>query len=208
MTAASAEQMPEPERLELRVPLFETAIRALDDEQRHVVLDLGVARSGTVSLCNGRRCRLDVMALEAGAESGLDQLEAEEFSALVKSALPPAAGESVDLVLCWNLLNYLSTEQIATILAELAPRCRPGCRVHALIEYSARSMPATPLCLTPAGPGMLEAVLVDGQQVPAPRYSARDLEQCMPGFAHERTMLLGGGMQEYLFRRKRDTDPA
>ncbi len=202
MTAASAERMPDPERLELRVPLFETAIDALDDERRHVVLDLGVVRSGTVSLFSGYRCRLDVMALEIGGRGGLDQLEAEDFSARVKAALPPAGDEAVDLVLCWNLLNYLSTEQIGTIMAELAPRCRPGARVHALIEYSARSMPATPLSLTPAGSGELEAVIDGDEQVPAPRYSARDLEQCMPGFAHERTMLLGGGMQEYLFRRQ------
>ncbi len=202
MTAAGAEPLPEPEQLELRVPLFETAIGALDDERRHVVLDLGVVRSGTVSLLSEFRCRLDVMALRVGAGSGLDRLEAGEFSALVRSALPPAGDEGLDLVLCWNLFNYLSTDQIGAILAELAPRCRPGCRVHALIEYSARSMPATPLCLTPVGRGMLEAVVVEDQQVPAPRYSARDLEQCMPGFSHERTMLLGGGMQEYLFRRQ------
>jgi len=205
MATATAERMPEPERLELRVPLFESAITALDDERRHVVLDLGVVRSGTVSLLNGLRCRLDVMALTAGAGSGLEGLEPEEFSALVQAAVPPAGDESVDLVLCWNLFNYLSIDQIGRVVAELTPRCRPGARLHALIEYSARTMPAAPLSFSPAGPGTLEAVVTDDEQVPAPRYSARDLEQCMPGFAHERTMLLGGGMQEYLFRRQQDS---
>ncbi len=204
MATATAERMPEPERLELRVPLFESAIGALEDEQRHVVLDLGVVRSGTVSLLNGRRCRLDVMAITAGAGSGLDRLEPEAFSALVQAALPPAGEERGDLVLCWNLFNYLSTDQIGITVAALAPRCRPGARLHALIEYSARTMPATPLSFSPAGPGTLDAVVADDEPVPAPRYGARDLEQCMPGFTHERTMLLGGGMQEYLFRRQQD----
>ena len=202
---ATAERELEPERLELRVPLFEAAIGAFDDERRHVVLDLGVVRSGTLSLLNGFRCRLDVMALTAGAGSGLDGLEPEDFSARVNAALPPAGGESLDLVLCWNLFNYLSIDQIGRVVAALAPRCRSGARLHALIEYSARSMPSRPLSFSPAGPGTLEAVVADDEQVSAPRYSARDLEQCMPGFSHERTMLLGGGMQEYLFRRQKDS---
>ncbi|QOC22857.1 hypothetical protein IC757_01430 [Wenzhouxiangella sp. AB-CW3] len=202
MTAAGAQQVDELEPAELRAPLLESVIAGLNDEQRHVVFDLGVVRSGTVSIFSDYRCRLDVMALEVGAPHRLDQIEAEEFQALIRTSMPPARGESVDLFLCWNLLNYLSTEQIGMLLAELTPRFRPGARLHALIEYSARTMPASPPAFNPVGPGLLEVTTVDDNEIAAPRYSARDLEQRMPGFEHERTMLLGGGMQEYLFRRR------
>lgn len=197
--SAAAERGPEPERLELRVPLFESALSLLADESRHVLVDLGRVRSGTLSLLMGHRCRLDVLGLEIDGDLGA--IETEAFSARVRAALPPDNDEPADLVLCWNLFNYLSTRQIEAVISELAPRCRPGARLHALIEYSARTMPAVPLSFAPTGMGTLEAVVDHGPQVSAPRYSARDLEQCMPGFEHERTMLLGGGIQEYLFRR-------
>lgn len=202
MSAAVAEQSPGPQRLELRAPLLESSVKAFADDQRHVILDLGVVRSGTVAVFGGRRSRLDVAGLEVGRGQGLESMQADDFRRLVRSALMPVDHEPLDLVLCWNLFNYLSTDQIGIVVNELAPRCRPGTRLHALIEYSARTMPATPPSFSPAGPGLLVAEVAAGPQVATPRYSARDLESCMPGFEHERTMLLGNGMQEYLFRRR------
>ena len=200
MSSAAAEDVSEPRRLELRAPLFEGVVTTLAEDQRHVVLDLGVVRSGTVELFSQHRCRLDVMAMNAGEGSGLETLEPDEFKKRVVASIPPAKSEPVDLILCWNLFNYLSPEQIGIVVGELKRRCRAGSRLHALIEYSARTMPAVPLSFVPAMTGILEAEEGESEQVPAPRYSARDLEKCMPGFAHERTMLLGNGMQEYLFR--------
>jgi hypothetical protein len=197
--SVAIEGVSEPARLELRVPLFESALGLLSDESRCVIVDLGRVRAGTIELLAGHRCRLDV--LDLAVDGAKEELEPEAFTDRITAALPPARGEQVDLVLCWNLLNYLAPWQIEAVITALAPRCRPGARLHALIEYSARSMPAEPLELAPVGAGVLEAIDAGASQVPAPRYSARDLEQRMPGFAHERTMLLGSGMQEYLFRR-------
>ena len=202
MSAATAEQPEAPKRLELRCPLLESSVEAFADDQRHVIVDLGVVRSGTVALFGEYRSRLDVAGLEVGLGQDLESLEADDFRRIVRSALPPTDHETVDMILCWNLFNYLSTDQIGIVVTELARRCRPGTRLHALIEYSARTMPAHPQSFSPASSGLLVADVVSGPQVAAPRYSARDLEKCMPGFAHERTMLLGNGMQEYLFRHR------
>ena len=200
MSVVAADQPTAPECLELRSPLLESSVEAFADDQRHVIVDLGVVRSGTVALFGQFRARLDVAGLEVGRGQGIESLEPDDFGRLVRSALPPADHEPVDMILCWNLFNYLSTDQIGIVVTELARRCRPGARLHALIEYSARTMPAHPQSFSPVSSGLLVADVVSGPQVAAPRYGPRDLEKCMPGFAHERTMLLGNGMQEYLFR--------
>lgn len=200
-TATAVGGTPEPEHLELRAPLFEAALGRLDDGHRHVVVDLGTARSGTISRFSGMRCRLDIANLPAVLESAGPEDNAASIGKKLAAALPPPKGERADLILCWNLLNYLEPDAIGTLMSALARRSQPGTQVHALIEYSAKTMPAVPPSYTPAGSDRLVAVAPTEQTIAAPRYAARDLERVMSGFRHERTMLLGNGMQEYLFAR-------
>ncbi|HSH26275.1 MAG TPA: hypothetical protein VK972_00665 [Wenzhouxiangella sp.] len=193
---------PEP----IRAPLFSLAVEAFEDDRRHVVLDLGRARSGTVELFSRYRCRLDVADLPSHLAELPDVEGEEEGPAAVErwldGLLPPARGEAVDLVLCWNLLNYLSPGVIEALGRRLAERASGQARLHALIEYQARHMPAVPASFAPAGLELLaDPAAADHATIPAPRYSPNELEKRLPGFTSEKTMLLGNGMQEYLYRR-------
>lgn len=193
---------PEP----IRAPLFSMAVEAFEDGRRHVVLDLGRARAGTVDLFGRYRCRLDVIDLPAQLQR-LPDIHADDGPRAVEhwldALLPPAGGETVDLVLCWNLLNYLPAAVIEALGKRLAERASAGARLHALIEYQATRMPAVPLSFAPHGLELFaDPPAGDPSEVPAPRYSPKELEKRLPGFASERTMLLGNGMQEFLYRRQ------
>lgn len=195
------ESGPEP----IRVPLFTMAVEAFEDDRRHVVLDLGRAREGTVALFSAYRCRLDVVDLpsQLAMLPGLEQEDAPEaVERWLDGLLPPTRGESVDLVLCWNLLNYLPAGVIEALGRRLAERASPRARLHALIEYQAKQMPALPASFAPAGFELVaDPANGDEATIPAPRYSPKELEKRLPGFGSEKTMLLGNGMQEYLYRR-------
>lgn len=192
-----------------RAPLFSGIVEALEEDRRYFVLDLGRARAGTIDLFSEYRCRLDVVDLPAGLEALealLDAQEGEPDSRLLEdwfaARLPQARGEQVDLVLCWNLLNYLSPLTIAALGRVLAKRTAPGARLHAFIEYSATEMADQPVPLAPEGEEMRVGPDLPGAgQRPAPRYRPKDLESMLTGFSSERTMLLSNGMQEYLYRR-------
>ncbi|MDZ7790799.1 MAG: hypothetical protein U5L08_09985 [Xanthomonadales bacterium] len=195
------ESGPEP----IRAPLFAMAVEAFEDDRRHVVLDLGRARAGTVDLFGRYRCRLDVVDLPSHL-ANLPSVDDEDGPKAVErwldGLLPPARGESVDLVLCWNLLNYLPAAVIEALGRRLAERASPRARLHALIEYQATRMPAIPASFAPAGLELLaDPADSDRDAIPAPRYSPKELEKRLPGFSSEKTMLLGNGMQEYLYRR-------
>lgn len=196
------ESGPEP----IRAPLFAMAVEAFEDDRRHVVLDLGRARAGTVDLFGRYRCRLDVVDLPShlGAMPDLDDEDQgpQAVERWLDGLLPPTRGETVDLVLCWNLLNYLPAGVIEALGRRLAERASPHARLHALIEYQATRMPAVPASFAPAGLELLaDPAEGDPSAIPAPRYSPKELEKRLPGFSSEKTMLLGNGMQEYLYRR-------
>lgn len=184
----------------INVPLFRSLIEALAENRRWVVLDLGPARPQTIALLNGFRCRLDIADLGDMVAAGVGR---EESVQCVEPALPlggTRSQEPADMVFCWDFLNYLEPGPLATLMASVAARCRPGALVHALIVYSDRLMQQWPGQFVPTDAGSLRNLSTAAPARNAPRYSHEDLRSCMPGYAIERVRLLGNGMQEYLFR--------
>jgi hypothetical protein len=184
----------------VNAPLFRRLVESLSEEQRSVVLDLGSVRAETVALLTPFRCRLEIGDL-AGGLAALDEepdrdLRREKAEAL----LPPARQEPTDIVLCWDLLNYLQRPAIATLMECIAARMRPGAFAHALIVYSGTTMPARPSHFAPLADGRLIETVTTEVPRKAPRYSPEDLGKCMRGFRAESAMLLKNGMQEFLFR--------
>lgn len=184
----------------LHAPLFEQVIKSLDPDRRCVVLDFGSARSGTVALLSGFRCCLEIVGLAELLPQLHDIDEASDRRIRLRSSLAARQSEPCNLVLCWNLLNYLQPQDVSLVAELLARRLAPDGRMHALIEYSSPVMPASPGHWTPDGSARLFADQPDIEQIPSPRYSPRTLERLMPQMQPERTILLGNGLHEHLFR--------
>jgi len=184
----------------VNAPLFHALVERLDDDERHVILDLGPPQSGTVALFSHFRCRLDIADLAANLpamqRASEDDSPGETFAAL----LPPTHQEAADVILCWDLLNYLDRPGMKALMSELVKRGKPGTLVHALVVYSARMMPVLPNRYVPVDDHNLRLVSNSKETQAAPRYSPEDLSLCMPDYSLERAMLLRNGMQEFLFR--------
>lgn len=184
----------------VNAPLFRRLVESLSDEKRSVLLDLGPACPELVTLLTPFRCRLNI----ADVADGLADLDAEPDPALlrekVEALLPPAGKEPLDIVLCWDLLNYLQRPALSALMASIAERMRPGAFAHVLIVYSATHMPQRPSSFSPMPDGRLIETVTTEAQRNAPRYSSDDLRQTMRGFTAESAMLLKNGMQEFLFR--------
>ncbi|MEZ5565171.1 MAG: hypothetical protein R3F24_06470 [Gammaproteobacteria bacterium] len=194
------------EAARVNAPLFRRLVESLNTERRSVVLDLGPVRSETVALLTPFRCRLEIADLAdslAGLES-TEGLEAPPDSALLReradALLPPRNREPVDIVLCWDLLNYLQRPALTALMDSVAERMRPGALAHALIVYSDIRMPTRPNQYSPHGDGQLAEVATTSDQRNAPRYSPEDLRLCLRSFRSDGATLLKNGMQEFLFR--------
>jgi len=183
----------------LAAPLFAQVIGDLDAEKRLTVLDLGNVRAGTVAMFSEFRCRLDIADLPDALPLPRDDEDPEVRRQALASVFMVHEPEALDLILCWNLLNYLERDDISYLISLLAPRFKPGTRIHALMEYASPLMPATPGAWVPDKNARLHASQVDEDQVDSPRYKPKELERLMPQVKPERTVLLGNGLQEFLF---------
>lgn len=184
----------------LKAPLFGSLIGKLADEKRWVILDLGAAHSEIIGLFSQYRCSLDIADLPASLETLRQVDEPELLQALANKLIPRREDEKADLVLCWDLLNYLEPGAIDALMATVATRARPGALVHMLISFSSMHMPAQPCRYGVTGADQLVQYRVTTAEHHAPQYAPKTLEACLPAFDLERAMLLRNGMQEYLFR--------
>lgn len=198
--AATARASFEPPKT-LKVPLFHSVIERLDPERRFVVLDLGAAQNELLELLTGYRCRIDIADIADGAIDALNnEPEQDQLEPLAEAWLGPPRDEPADLILCWDLLNYLKKPAMAALMARVATRARSGALAHALIAYSARTMSEAPARFVPVDEAHLVNRRAGGPERNAPRYSPEDLKLALSDYTTERGVLLSNGMQEFLFR--------
>ena len=187
----------------LHAPLFHKLVTGLDENERHVVLDLGAASTEMLALLGRARCRVEIS--DFVHYGGIDRLnKAEPGPELLKAAESLLPGrlpsDAVDIVFCWDLPNYLSLDALSALMNTIGDRARPGALAHALIFYAEPDMRERPGRFVPTADGELVDCSTTTTTVVAPRYSPEALGKHSGGFVIDRARLLSNGMQEFLFR--------
>jgi len=182
----------------LKAPLFQSLLERLDPERRWVVLDLGAAHAATVGVFGRFRCRLEIAAIAHGLNA-LATAEADELVQAAERLFPAPGIEPADIVLCWDLLNYLERPGLSAIMEAIAARGRPGTVMHALMGYAEPLMPAQPGAYVALDDLRIQRLNRAPDARAAPRYTPDDLARHMPQCRIERGVLLANGMQEFLF---------
>ena len=203
MINASVKGLSAVNRDTVRSPLFKEQLLSLGKAERHVLIDLGPARSKTLAVLNGSRCRLDIVNLPELLKRYSFESDSDELMKALAQRIMCSDIEQADLVLCWTLLNYLDPSQLKRLMLLLEKRLAPNAKIHALIVSSSTLLYKEP-------PGVCaedhENLLIESSEeapsCPSPKYSLGTLEKNMQGFKSERTMLLSNGMREYIFCRQ------
>ncbi|HSP00221.1 MAG TPA: hypothetical protein VLN90_02035, partial [Thioalkalivibrio sp.] len=134
----------------------------------------------------------------------LDPQEDEEaLQARMETLLTPGLVSGCDLVMVWEVLNYLQPPVITALMSRLAQLLPSGAQVHGFVAYSMKSLPQTPRALVLCPDAGLKSL--PGQNpatVQLKGYPSGELQRFMPSFHAARGILLGDGMQEYLFVRR------
>lgn len=174
----------------------------LPPESSLSVLDLGPAVGANLDFFSARfRCRLRIADLWREASAGGRLADPEiDPAALFRELLPPD-GEPADLVLAWDLFDYLSRDQLRALADRLASACRPGGRLFAMVAIG-REIPYRPLTYELRDGGDLVYRPIGAATRPAPRYRPSDVEALTPGFTVDRTYLLRHGIEEFLLMRR------
>jgi hypothetical protein len=185
-----------------RARLLDQALQPLLNGDRLVVLDLGEPHAETVAFFSGFRVRLAIASLLPS----LLRLDAEQDEAALRHhmeiLLPDSLAGGAQVVMAWDVLNYLQPPVISALMSRLAELLPRGALVHGFIAYGDKPLAETPRTLVVCPDGQLRRLPVEsGATRKAPGYPTGDLHRWMPDFRIERAILLGDGMQECLIRR-------
>jgi len=165
------------------------------------ILDLGPAVGSNVELLSQLGCKLHIGDLYASRTSAG---EGEELSQEFFEQLMPSDSR-FDVVLAWDLFNYLQRREMARLGPLLRRHCRPGALVFALM-WIHKQIPAQPIRFRMQDNGQLLYERRTGLDRPGPRYAQSELTGFMKGFQVDRSYLMRHGIQEYLFLRDDETE--
>lgn len=190
---ATAEAEPELHR-SLALPALLQAMRRKG--QGLTILDLGPAVGSNVEFLSQLGCKLhigDLFASRASAGEG-EELGQEFFEQLFPS------DARFDVVLAWDLFNYLQRREMIRLGSLLRRHCRSGALLFALMSIQ-KQIPAQPMRFRMQDNGQLLYERRTFLDRPGPRYAPSEISGFLKGFQVDRSFLLRHGIQEYLFLR-------
>lgn len=176
-------------------------IRTVAAPGKTQVLDLGPANGANVAYLSRYACTLHIADLyrTVGAAEGEHE---EALERAFERQLPEG---SFDLVLAWDLFDYLGRTGLQVLGRQLAGRTAPGALLFALVSFHPR-ISDRPHRFQIVDTETLRYGDPSGLERPAPGYREPDLVRLLPGFDVTGSYLLRHGVQEYLLTRRSATE--
>jgi hypothetical protein len=169
-------------------------------ERKHHVLELGPACGANVEFFSGFRCKIYVADLfrALSSESVIFAGKDSAASALFERLLPYEEETRFDVILAWDLFNYLKADVLSHLATRLRRSCRRGTVMFAL-GWGRAEIPAEPVRFRISKDRRVTYDVSSPVTRVCPRYAPREMERLMPGFRISRSFLLRNGLQEYVF---------
>ena len=186
-------------------PGLESLTRRLCKDCTYQILDLGSAQGANVDFFSAYSCRIRIVDFHGTVT---ERQEARgEGDPLDQTLLSDLAADTgpFDVILAWDLLNYLDRSQFARVMARLSHMSRAGTSLLAFM-YTQGDIPAHPPVYRILDGKTLSCGLGDPDLCAGPGYSPAELEQLFEGFGGLRAFLLRHGLMEYLLSRPGSAD--
>jgi len=168
---------------------------------KKTVLDLGQALGENVRRMEGAKLFI-ANFFESLHEGGSPaRADAKTFAASCSRLLDFGDDVRFDLVLVWDIFNYLSLPEVEVLAKRLVAYSRPGTRIMALVSIQ-KKIPDRPFRFVIRDRDSLRYEVLSTGVRDCPRHNESDLLKRMTGFKVERGMLLRNGMREYTFVRE------
>ena len=174
-------------------------LNQLEGQTGYSVLDLGPACGVNIAFWSQFGCKIFVEDLYRSVAPYLVKGTDEEPAEIPFAELLPFSEDvRFDVILAWDLFNYLHQKQLEALIAYLARFCRPGTYLFALLSVM-QQIPSEPyLYRILDNERMVYESHSPGMRV-SPRYQPRDVNRLMAGFNVSSSYLLRHGVQEYVF---------
>lgn len=181
------------------------ALTALSDqllkERSYEILDLGPPISKNIEFWSQFQPKITIADFYRSLNAALPSSPDAPYEYNYETLLPGGPDARFDIILAWDLFNYLEHDALEALIGCLSRVCRSGTFLFALIGFT-QQMPADPQVFR----------IVDREQLAyenrstsvrsCPRYQPRDINRMMAGFRVHNSFILRHGFQEYLFVRE------
>jgi len=169
------------------------------------ILDLGPARSGNIEFWSRFNPSIFIadlrssLPLPALAQDPDSEYAGPDWDFLL--GLPE--GRSYDVILAWDLLNYIELPALSTFIGYLRRFCRPGTVFFALI-FDQKQMPSEITVYGITDESHLRYETPSSELRGCPRHQPRALALAMTQFRTSDSFRLKNGIVEYLFEYEGD----
>lgn len=186
-------------------PALESLVERLERSAPPSILDLGPALGSNVEFLSGFSGRLSIADFHGTllADEGLAIRFHEQPAAVLPELLAAGPGNKAehDVVLAWDVFNYLNREQMDALGEHLARLTRPGAHLLTLVA-TAPEIPAEPVLYKIEDRSHLRYTVASPRPRKSPRWAPAELGRSLTGFSVDRSYLLRHGVQEYLMLRQ------
>jgi hypothetical protein len=165
---------------------------------KYAILDLGQALGVNVDFWSRYPCRLFIEDFYRSYRAAQTVRAEGADTFVLPDPLPLGTDTVFDIILAWDLLNYLSLEEIDALIGRLRPHCRPGTFLFALISTQAE-IPEEPNIFRIIDRERMVYEFRTQKTRSSPRYHPKDLTRLLAPFEVSRSFLLRNGIQEYVF---------
>jgi hypothetical protein len=173
-------------------------LHLMQADRKYRILDLGPALGTNVDFWSQFLCRLTIedfyCSYKERTSSGPDDSKERIFAEL----LPFNDETRFDIILAWDLFNYLNLEELEAFARHLSRQCSRGSLLFVLIS-SAAIIPAEPTIFSIVDRERMTYITRRGETRPCPRYQSRELSKLLPQFEISSSFLLRHGVREYVF---------
>jgi len=170
------------------------------DDRSYSILDLGPALEANVRFWSQFSCWLNIhdfyRSFRQQKASAVPEEESKETT--FSSLLDFSDEEVFDIILAWDLFNYLDLRELEALVQRLSRWCRRGTRLFALIS-SLPKIPASPMVFRILNCEQMIYEIPTQATRPCPRHLPRDIARLMGRFKVFRSFLSRHGIQEYVF---------
>ena len=191
----------------LQTNLMALLFERLRVDKQLLVLDMGPASGATVRLFNQFRCKLKFLDL-CGDDFALDENAShQEMVDYFRSLLDLNAGTKIDIILFWDLFNYLQPAALTAFNEALEPHVDNSTRGHCLGVLSSRNgLPFYQYGID----NLTSLTQTDrcGVQPLVYPHSLRDLSSLLDYFEIDKSRLMQDGRIEYLLFENRNPNPS
>lgn len=123
--------------------LLSTLFDGADDDIPLTVLNLGPALPETLEFFSGFRCKLFFSDLFPELPIRADEEAGISLESRFDSALLVPGGALIDVVLFWDVLNFLSRDAVRELMSQLRPYLHPGSRGHCFAVHNTKTPAAS-----------------------------------------------------------------